>query len=76
MAAAAQSGATPARTLLVGDSVIDYETAARAASRCCLATYGFGYLMFPKDRLTGEEWMAPAPDHLPAIFDRFTAAAG
>jgi phosphoglycolate phosphatase len=76
MAAMARAGATAARTLLVGDSVIDYETAARAATHCCLATYGFGYLMFPKERLTGDEWMASAPADLAAIFDRFTAAAG
>lgn len=68
--------ATPAGSLLVGDSVIDFETAARAASRCCLATYGFGYLMFPKERLTGEEWIAAAPADLAAIFDRFMAVAG
>jgi phosphoglycolate phosphatase len=75
VAAMARAGAMPSRTLLVGDSVIDFETAARARSLCCLATYGFGYLMFPNERLTGEEWMAPAPAELAAIFDRFTAVA-
>jgi phosphoglycolate phosphatase len=33
--------ATPDRTLMVGDSRIDYETARSAATRCCLVTYGF-----------------------------------
>lgn len=71
-AAMQRAETTPARTLLIGDSVIDYETAVRASSRCCLATYGFGYVMFPRERLTGEEWTAASPGELPAIFDRFT----
>jgi phosphoglycolate phosphatase-like HAD superfamily hydrolase len=36
-----RAGATPERTLMVGDSRIDYETARGAAARCCLVTYGF-----------------------------------
>jgi phosphoglycolate phosphatase len=66
--------ATPSRTLLVGDSAIDHETAARAGVGCCLATYGFGYLLFPADRLTGKEWIARTPAELVAVFDQFTAA--
>jgi phosphoglycolate phosphatase len=73
-AAMERAGTTAARTLLIGDSAIDHETAVRASSRCCVATYGFGFVMFPRERLTGTEWMAAAPDDLPAIFDRFTAA--
>jgi phosphoglycolate phosphatase-like HAD superfamily hydrolase len=71
-----RAGATPARSLLVGDSIIDHETAARASSRCCLATYGFGYVIFPRERLTGEEWMAAAPADLGPIFERFAATVG
>lgn len=33
----------PTRTLLVGDSPIDVETATRAGTRLCVARYGFGY---------------------------------
>lgn len=66
--------AVPAHALLVGDSAIDHETARRAGARCCLATYGFGYAMFPEDRLTGEEWIVSAPIDLAAVFDAFTAA--
>jgi phosphoglycolate phosphatase len=76
LAAMERAEAAASQTLLIGDSAIDHETAVRASSRCCLATYGFGYVMFPRERLTGTEWMAAAPDDLPAIFDRFTAAAG
>jgi len=36
-----RAGATPERTLMVGDSLIDYETATNASARCCLVAYGF-----------------------------------
>ena len=61
LAAMERAGTTAAHTLLIGDSAIDHETAVRASSRCCLATYGFGYVMFPPERLTGKEWMAASP---------------
>ena len=32
---------------MIGDSVIDHETAIRAETRCCLTAYGFGYITFP-----------------------------
>ena len=65
--------ATPARTLLVGDSAIDHETALRAGVRCCLATYGFGYLNFPAERLTGDECTVRTPADLAAVFETFTS---
>lgn len=65
------AGATPATTLLVGDSTIDHETARRASARCCLATYGFGYATFPVERLTGEEWFAADSWQLAEIIERF-----
>ena len=71
-----RAGAAPAHTLLVGDSLIDHETARRADCRCCLATYGFGYETFPPEKLTGEEWIAADPADVAAIVDRFTAASG
>jgi phosphoglycolate phosphatase len=48
-------GASPADTLMVGDSVIDYETAQGAGVRCCITAYGYGFLMFPEERLPGDE---------------------
>ena len=36
-----RAGATRERTLMVGDSRIDYETARNADVRCCLVSYGF-----------------------------------
>jgi len=63
--------ASAPNTLLVGDSVIDHETARRASSRCCLVAYGFGYATFPAEQLTGEEWIAAGTSELCEIIDRF-----
>jgi phosphoglycolate phosphatase len=46
------TGATPERTLMVGDSPIDFETARRASVRCCLVSYGFGFRVFPRGEVT------------------------
>ena len=75
LAAMEAAAVSASRTLLVGDSWIDHETAARSSSRCCLATYGFGYELFPAERLRGDEWMAGAAVDLLEIFQRFTAAS-
>lgn len=42
----ARHGATPAATVLVGDSPIDVETARSAGTRCCIVSYGFGFAAF------------------------------
>ena len=46
------TGAPPDRTLLVGDSIIDWQTARAAGSQICLVRYGFGFDSFPVDQLT------------------------
>lgn len=66
-----RSGAAASRTLLIGDSAIDHETARRASVRCCLATYGFGYARFPPERLTGDEWIVADPSGIPEVIERF-----
>ncbi|MEQ1871155.1 MAG: HAD-IA family hydrolase [Vicinamibacterales bacterium] len=43
--------ATPADTLLVGDSIIDCKTAHAADATACLARYGFGAHGFPMSEL-------------------------
>lgn len=73
LALVADSTTTPAMSLMVGDSAIDHETALRAGTGCCVAAYGFGFLNFPQDRLTGREWIARSPAELPGIFARFTS---
>jgi phosphoglycolate phosphatase len=44
-----QSGSTPADTVLVGDSLIDWRTAEAAGVKICLARYGFGFESIPDD---------------------------
>ena len=51
LAMMASTGATPAETVLVGDSGIDYQTAQRASVRCCLVSYGFGFRAFSRDHV-------------------------
>jgi len=36
------AGASPQTTIMVGDSMVDVETATRASARMCVASYGFG----------------------------------
>jgi phosphoglycolate phosphatase len=57
----AASGGDPAATLLVGDSVIDWQTAHAAGVRVCLARYGFGFDGFPADRLSSGDMVIDAP---------------
>jgi phosphoglycolate phosphatase len=40
----ADAGVLPEATLMVGDSMIDLETARHAGARGCFARYGFGHL--------------------------------
>jgi phosphoglycolate phosphatase len=46
-----EAAVEPAEALLVGDSAVDWRTAQAAASRVCLAAYGFGFENFPTDQL-------------------------
>jgi len=47
----ASASASPQTTIMVGDSMVDVETARRASSRICVARYGFG--VFEPAALTG-----------------------
>ena len=73
---AADAGATPEATLMVGDSAIDHETARRAGTRCCLVSFGFGFERFPQERLDGSEWIAADATELSRVLDSFRAAGG
>jgi phosphoglycolate phosphatase len=66
-----RAGASPARTLLIGDSPIDYETARRAGVRCCIAAYGFGAGRFRRDQLLAEDWIVDEPAALEEAIQRF-----
>jgi phosphoglycolate phosphatase len=49
------TGATPGNTTMVGDSVVDWQTARAAGTRVCLVRYGFGFQGFPTVELTPED---------------------
>ena len=71
----ARAGASPKTTLMIGDSLIDHETARRARARCCLTAYGFGYISFPPERIAGDEWIVRQPGELRRVIDEFVKAA-
>jgi phosphoglycolate phosphatase len=54
------TGVPPDRTLMIGDSPVDLETARRAGTRICLARYGFGYRFSAAD-FRGDELFVDAP---------------
>ena len=64
---AATVGAPAEATLLVGDSEIDWRTARSAASRACIARYGFGFHGFPVAELTDGDTVIDSPDELLAL---------
>ncbi len=51
----------PERTLLVGDSMIDWRTAHAAGARVALARYGFGFEGFPADRIGPGDFLVDSP---------------
>jgi phosphoglycolate phosphatase len=66
----ASAGATPATTLMVGDSAVDIETASRAGTRMCVALYGYGRTNGPLP-LTGREHLAERPSDVGPCIDAF-----
>ena len=65
------TGSSVERTLLVGDSAIDRETARRAGVRCCLVRYGFGRVTLPDDVTAGDGWIVDHAGELPGVFAAF-----
>lgn len=63
------ASATPDRTLLVGDSPVDLETARRAGTHLCLARYGFGFRFDAAD-FRGDELFIDTPKELVGILAR------
>jgi phosphoglycolate phosphatase len=61
---AADAGVDVRRTMLVGDSVIDWRTARNAGALICLARYGFGFETFPVGELTPADRLADTPEDL------------
>lgn len=65
--------ATPATTMMVGDSAIDLETARRAGTKVCLARYGFGYRLNEQD-FDGTEHFIDEPQALIPLIGWLSAA--
>jgi phosphoglycolate phosphatase len=63
----ARAGLAPAETMLIGDSLVDWQTARGGGTAICLARYGFGFLTFPPNTLDGRERFIDAPAELPAL---------
>jgi phosphoglycolate phosphatase len=61
-----RGGAAPSSTLMVGDSVIDLETARRAGTHVCLARFGFGF-RFEPSAFGGTERFIDSPAALRAV---------
>jgi phosphoglycolate phosphatase len=63
-----RSRSSPSRTLLVGDSSVDLETARRAQVKCCLVAFGFGYQTGLRERLNqGEQVVENSSELVEAI---------
>jgi phosphoglycolate phosphatase len=67
-------GASPASTVMVGDTRIDFETAANAGTHACLTRYGFGYEQFDTARLNGDEALVDHPSEIPDAVQRLLGA--
>jgi phosphoglycolate phosphatase len=60
----ARANVAASDAMLVGDSLIDWETARNAETAICLARYGFGFRQFPRDVLSGAELFIDTPRDL------------
>lgn len=67
-----QARTSAGRTLLVGDSPVDLETARRAGTRICLARYGFGF-RFDEGVFRGDELFIDEPRELPRILNQLSS---
>ena len=67
----ASAGTSGDRTLLVGDSAIDYETARRASARCCLMSNGIGQRTLTPEMLASSDWVAGDSTALAAAVEQF-----
>jgi phosphoglycolate phosphatase len=67
----AMTSVTPERTLMVGDSAIDYETAQRASVRCCIVSYGFGFRAFLRTTVQNGGLVVDDVAGLSAVITRF-----
>ena len=67
------AGATPASALMIGDSLIDYQTAAAAQAQCCLVSYGFSHHTCDGAAISGASIVSDVAS-LAEVVRRFVAA--
>jgi phosphoglycolate phosphatase len=60
------AGARPASTLMVGDSMVDVETARRARTRMCVVRYGYGHFG-DEDPIPAEALVVPSSSALEQV---------
>ncbi|HEY6509972.1 MAG TPA: HAD-IA family hydrolase [Vicinamibacterales bacterium] len=65
------AGAEPATTLMVGDSLVDLETATNSGAACCLVSWGFGFGRIPRETLSADQWIADDAAGLASVIERF-----
>lgn len=58
------AGTSSSRVLLVGDSLVDWQTANAASARICMARYGFGFRDFPVSELDPSDMVIDSPRQL------------
>jgi phosphoglycolate phosphatase len=75
LALVSRAHATPATTLMVGDSPVDLATARRAGTLICLARYGFGF-GFEGDGFRGDEYFVDTPSDLRGVVNRASRGNG
>ena len=63
----ARARVPPSEAMLVGDSLVDWETARAAGTAICMARYGFGFREFPQEKLNGAERLIDSPRELIGI---------
>ena len=61
---AGRVGTDTGRTLMVGDSIIDWRTARAAGAQVCMARYGFGFHDFPVAELRAGDWVIDSASEL------------
>ena len=61
---------TPARALMVGDSVADLRTAVAAAVPACLARYGFGFAQVPEEERSAAAYEVERPGEITTLVER------
>ena len=71
----ARADAGPESTLLVGDSMVDVETARNAGVSMCVVGYGFGAARGDLE-LRGDEWLAETGPDVGRVIREWRAAAG